>query len=154
MRNRDDIIRDRINSIEKRVVELKFVERDVNRERDLVRFPLLEKAEKCGMVEDLISSFFIDTMKINRRDITVTAFPSGYSGRDDDEFLSEIKVELRYRPDSPGEYSELTLTVYLRDGFEDENVRKKESEIMDRLIASRGEVEKLREEKRGLRAAE
>ncbi len=153
MRNRDDIIRDRINRIEKRVVELKFTERDVNRERQVIRFPLLEKAERCARVEDLISSFFVKTMGLNRSDITVTAFPSGYSGRNDEEFLSEIKVDLTYRPDKPGDYSELSLSVYLREGFEDDNIRKQETGLMDRLFEAGGEIEKLRSEKRELRVA-
>lgn len=110
MRTREDIIRNRINSIEKRVVELKFTERDVSREREVIRFPLLEKAEKSDRVEELIESFFVKTMGISRSNITVTAFPSRHSGRNDEEFLSEIKVELTYRPEHPGEYSELSLS--------------------------------------------
>lgn len=153
MKNSEDILREKINGIEKRVVELKFIERDVKRERDLIRFPLLEKAERCGRVDELIRSFFVNTMKLNRNDITVTAFPSGYSGRDDEEFLSEIKVEIRYRPESPVDYSELLLTVYLREGFDDKDTREKEAKMMDRLIDARGEVERLRGEKRGLRNA-
>ncbi|GEM_PF-934088 len=152
MKTNSDITKEKIFFIEKRVAELKFIERDIMKERELIRFPLLEKAEKSRRVEELINSFFIKTMKLNRSDISVTSYPSGYSGRDDDEFLSEIKVEVQYRPDPPGDYSELSLTVYLREGFEDGNIIKKESEMMDRLIEVKDDIERLREEKRGLRA--
>lgn len=151
MKNIEDRIKEKINIIEKRVVELKFIERDVKRERDIIRFPLLEKGERCSRVDELIQSFFVKTMKLDRSRITVTAFPSGYSGRDEDEFLSEIKVEMKYRPESPDDYSELSLTVYLVDGFEDRDVRQKESEMMNRLLEAREEVERLREEKRTIR---
>jgi len=153
MKTNEDIIKEKISSIEKRVVELKFIERDIMRERDAVRFPLLEKAEKSPRVEELINSFFIKTMKLNRGDITVTSFPSGYSGRDEEEFLSEIKIEIQYRPEFPADYNELSLTVYLNDGFDDTAVRSKESAIMDRLIEMKDEVVKLREKKRALRNA-
>lgn len=151
MKTTEDKIKEKISSIEKRVVELKFIERDIMRERDAARYPLLEKAERSPRVEELINSFFIKTMKLNRGDITVTSYPSGYSGRDDEEFLSEIKIEIQYRPESPADYNELSLTVYLIDGFDDTAVRSKESAIMDRLIEMKDEVAKLRDEKRALR---
>lgn len=153
MKTNENIIKDRITSIEKRVAELKFIERDIVKEREITRFPLLEKAEKSPRVEELINSFFIKTMKLRRGDITVTSYPSGYSGRDGEEFLSEIKIEIQYKPEPPADYTELTLSVYLTDGFDDETVRSKESDIMDRLMEVNSEIDKLREEKRGLRAA-
>jgi hypothetical protein len=153
MKTNEEKIKEKITSIEKRVVELKFIERDIMRERDLARFPLLEKAEKSPRVEELINSFYIKTMKLKRGDITVTSYPSGYSGRDDEEFLSEIKIEIQYRPESPADYTELSLAVYLCEGFDDTNIRKKESEIMNRLLDVKSEIDKLREEKRKLRAA-
>lgn len=151
MKTNEEKIKEKISTIEKRVVELKFIERDIMRERDAARYPLLEKAERSPRVEELINSFFIKTMKLNRSDITVTSYPSGYSGRDDEEFLSEIKIEIQYRPELPSDYNELSLTVYLIDGFDDDAVRSKESGIMDRLVEMKAEVLKLRDEKRALR---
>ncbi|HPR39298.1 MAG TPA: hypothetical protein PLT13_17010, partial [Spirochaetota bacterium] len=142
-----------ITSIEKRVAELKFIERDIVKEREIIRFPLLEKAEKSPRVEELINSFYIKTIKLNRNNITVTSYPSGYSGREGEEFLSEIKIEIRYRPEQPVDYTELSLEVYLCEGFENDIIRKKESDIMNRLLEVKEEIEKLREEKRGLRSA-
>jgi len=153
MKTNDNIIKDRITAIEKRVAGLKFFERDIVKEREIIRFPLLEKAEKSPRVEELINSFFIKAMKLGRGDIKVTSYPSGYSGRDGEEFLSEIRIEIQYKPEQPADYTELSLAVYLCEGFDDDNIRKKESEIMERLLEVKGEIEKLREEKRGLRAA-
>ncbi|HOP64252.1 MAG TPA: hypothetical protein PK358_07675 [Spirochaetota bacterium] len=151
MKNREDIVRDKINAIEKRVVELKFLERDIRRERDIIRFPLLENAERSARVESLIESFFVRTMNLNRKSVSVTSMPSVYSGRGEDEFLSEIRVEISYRPEKPEDYNELSLTVYLKDGFDDNDVRRRESEMMDRLLETASGIERLREEKRGLR---
>ena len=153
MKINENIIKEKITAIEKRVGELKFIERDIVKEREIIRFPLLEKAEKSSRVEELINSFYIKTIRLNRNNITVTSYPSGYSGREGEEFLSEIKIEIRYRPEQPADYTELSLAVYLCEGFEDDNIRKKESEIMDRLLDVKSEIDKLREEKRGLRAA-
>ncbi|HRX49596.1 MAG TPA: hypothetical protein P5120_18880, partial [Spirochaetota bacterium] len=149
----ENIIKEKITSIEKRVAELKFIERDIVKEREIIRFPLLEKAEKSPRVEELINSFYIKTIKLNRSNITVTSYPSGYSGREGEEFLSEIKIEIRYRPEQPVDYTELSLEVYLCEGFENDIIRKKESDIMNRLLEVKEEIEKLREEKRGLRSA-
>jgi len=153
MKINENIIKEKITSIEKRVAELKFIERDIVKEREIIRFPLLEKAEKSSRVEELINSFYIKTIKLNRSNITVTSYPSGYSGREGEEFLSEIKIEIRYRPEQPVDYTELSLEVYLREGFENDIIRKKESDIMNRLLEVKEEIEKLREEKRGLRSA-
>jgi hypothetical protein len=46
------------------------------KEREVIRYPLLEKAEKSTRVEELINSFYIKTMKVRRGDITVTSHPS------------------------------------------------------------------------------
>ena len=153
MKTNENIIKEKITAIEKRVAELKFIERDIVKEREIIRFPLLEKAEKSSRVEELINSFYIKTIRLNRNNITVTSYPSGYSGREGEEFLSEIKIEIQYKPEQPADYTELSLAVYLCEGFEDDNIRKKESEIMDRLLDVKSEIDKLREEKRGLRAA-
>ncbi|HPF07716.1 MAG TPA: hypothetical protein PK293_16865 [Spirochaetota bacterium] len=153
MKINENIIKEKITSIEKRVAELKFIERDIVKEREIIRFPLLEKAEKSPRVEELINSFYIKTIKLNRNNITVTSYPSGYSGREGEEFLSEIKIEIRYRPEQPVDYTELSLEVYLCEGFENDIIRKKESDIMNRLLEVKEEIEKLREEKRGLRSA-
>ncbi len=153
MKKSEDNVKTRINAIEKRIVELKFIERDIIRERNMLRFPLLEMAERCDTVKELINSFFIKTMKFNLKDISVTAYPSKYSGRNEEEFLSEIKVEMRYRPEPAEKYNELALTVFLRDGFEDEKIRSKESGMMDRLFETESEVKKLRAEKKGLNGA-
>ncbi|HOP31459.1 MAG TPA: hypothetical protein PKZ64_17940 [Spirochaetota bacterium] len=153
MKINENIIKEKITSIEKRVAELKFIERDIVKEREIIRFPLLEKAEKSPRVEELINSFYIKTIKLNRSNITVTSYPSGYSGREGEEFLSEIKIEIRYRPEQPVDYTELSLEVYLCEGFENDIIRKKESDIMNRLLEVKEEIEKLREEKRGLRSA-
>jgi hypothetical protein len=48
---------------------------------------------------------------------------------------------MQYRPDSPGDFNELSLTVYLTDGFHDETVRLKESDVMNRLMDIKSEVE-------------
>lgn len=153
MKTSEDKIKEKISSIEKRVVELKFIERDIKREREIIRLPLLGKAERCGRIEELIQSFFVKTMNLNAKDVTVTSDPSGCSGRNDDEFLSEVKIEMRYRPESQGDYSEISLTVYLTQGFEDKDIRIKETRMMDRLIEVKGEIEQLREEKRELRSS-
>ena len=153
MKTNEDIIKEKITAIEKRVVELKFIERDIMRERDAARYPLLEKAEKSPRVEELINSFFIKTMKLGRSEITVGSNPSGYSGREGEEFLSEIKVEIRFKPDIPSGYSEISLSVYLCDGFEDGGIRKKETDLMNRLLEVKEEIDKLRGEKRLLRTA-
>lgn len=151
MNSSENIIRENISRIEKRVVELKFIERDLKRERDIARVPLLEKAEKCARVEDFIDSFFLKKMKLLRSDISVTAYPSEYSGRDGDEFLTGVKVEMSYRPEEPSDYSEIVMTLYLTKGFDDPEVRIKESSLTDRILEAEREIEKLREEKRGLR---
>ena len=153
MKTSEDKIKEKISAIEKRVVELKFIERDIKREREIIRLSLLGQAERCSRIEELIKSFFVKTMKLNAKDVTVTSDPAVYSGKNDDEFLSGIKVEMRYRPESQGDYSEISLTVYLTQGFEDKDIRIKETRMMDRLIQVKDEVDQLLEEKRGLRSS-
>ena len=142
---------DEINRIEKRIVELKFLERDIMRERERARLPLLKNAEKCARVDDLTRKFFIRSMKLGLESLDITAYPSGFGGRNGDEFLSEVRVDITYRPEKRADYSELTLSVFLTDGFEDRSARETESNMMDRLFDLRESVEKLRDEKRRLK---
>ena len=143
---------EKIYDIEKRVAELKFLERDLIKERNITRLKSLDKAEQTEIVEDIIKSFFINIMKTERKSIIINSFPTKFSGRDDEEFISEIKVEVRFQPlETVAEYNELTITIYLNKGFEDEEVRKNEKRIMDKLLQIRKDVDELKESKKSLK---
>lgn len=148
-----DKCQEKIYGIENRVAELKFLERNLIKERDIGRLKSLDKAEKSETVEKLIADFFINLIKLERKDLIINSFPSKFSGRNDEEFLSEVKIELRCNPDNEDEidYNELILYVYLNDGFQDDTVKAIEKRIMDRLVEVRKEIEELKETKKSLK---
>ncbi len=147
-----NIIQDQIYDIEKRVAELKFLERDLIKERDIARLKSLDKAEKSDAVKDVVMSFFSAPLRAERKELLVNSFPSKFSGRDEDEFMSEVRVEIRFKPAVQiHDYNELALYVYLNNGFQIDEVRGTEKEIMDKLIEIRKDVDELKESKKSLK---
>lgn len=143
---------EKIYDIEKRVAELKFLERDLIKEREIVRLKSLGKAEKSGAVEEIAGNFFINSVKADRKELVINSFPAKFAGRDDEEFLTEVKVEIRFKPQKENiDYNELSLQIYLNDGFQDAEVQNLEKLIMDRLIDIRKEVDFLKESKKNLK---
>jgi len=143
---------ERIYDIEKRVAELKFLERDLIRERDIGRMVSLGKAEKSDIVGEVIKNFFIAAIKADRKELIINSFPSKFTGRDDEEFLSEVKVEVRFKPLKENiVYNELSLQIYLNNGFQDDEVQKLEKDIMERLLELRKDVDELKESKKSLK---
>ena len=142
-----------IELIEKRIVELKYFERDTERERDIIRYEMLQKAERAPVVMELVEKLFIDKLNVDITRLRFVSEPSGFTGRDGEEFLSEIKVNVHYVTDTEKSYSEIALVIYLKEGFEISEVRQKEKELMDKIISIRREVDTLREKKRNLRSA-
>jgi hypothetical protein len=143
---------ERIYNIEKRVAELKFLERDLIKERDIGRMVSLGKAEKSDIVWKVVKNFFIDTIKADRKELIINSFPSKFTGRDDEEFLSEVKVEVRFKPlEENIVYNELSLQIYLNNGFQDDEVQKLEKDIMERLLELRKDVDELKESKKSLK---
>lgn len=141
-----------IFEIEKKVTELKFSERDLIRQREIIRLKALDKAEKSDIVNRIISGFSELLINSEKKDLVINSIASKYSGRDNDEFISEVKVEIRFRP-SPGScsYNELTLTVYLNEGFDDETVRGSEKNIKDTLNSLNNKINELKEMKKMLK---
>lgn len=143
---------EKIYDIEKRVAELKFSERDLIRERDIKRLKSLDKAEKSEVIENLKNDLFLKLFKTERRDIIVNSYPSKFSGRNDEEFISEVRVEIIIKPlDKNSSINELILAVYINKGFQDSEVQDFEKNIMDRLIEIRKSVDDLKESKKNLR---
>ncbi|PKL19180.1 MAG: hypothetical protein CVV49_02055 [Spirochaetae bacterium HGW-Spirochaetae-5] len=146
------IIQDQIYDIEKRVAELKFLERDLIKERDIARLKSLDKAEKSDAVKDVLMSFFSAPLRAERKELLVNSFPSKFTGRDDDEFMCEVRVEIRFKPVVQSQdYNELALYVYLNNGFQIDEVRDIEKEIMDKLVEIRKDVYELKESKKSLK---
>jgi hypothetical protein len=147
-----DMNQEKIYDIEKRVADLKFLERDLIKERDIGRLKSLGKAEKSQIIENVIRDFFMESFAADRKKIIINSYPSKFTGRDDEEFMSEVKVEIRFKPDEKSaNYNEMALYVYLNDGFQDEDVRKLEKRIMDRLFDIRKDVTELKESKKSLK---
>jgi len=143
---------ERIYDIEKMVAELKFLERDLIKQRDVCRLKSLGKAEKSEIVEEVVRNFFINNVRADRKELMINSFPSKFTGRDDEEFLSEVKVEIRFKPVKGNiAYNELSIQIYLNDGFYDDEVQKFEENIMDRLLEIRNEVDELKESKKSLK---
>ncbi len=143
---------DKIYDIEKKVAELKFLERDLIKEREIVRLRSLDKAEKSEVVESAIKNFFSSSIKAERKELKINSFPSKFSGRDDDEYISEVRVEIRFKPvDYNSDYNELALLVYLNNGFQIDEVMEIENRLMDKLIEIRKNVEELKESKKSLK---
>jgi len=148
----ENINQDKIYDIEKRVAELKFLERDLIKERDIARLKALDKAEKSEVVKEVIRSFFILPVSAERKDLLVNSCPSKFSGRYEDEFMSEVRVEIRFKPsDRSFDYNELALYVYLNNGFQIDEVLEKEKLIMDKLLEIRKNVDELKESKKILK---
>ncbi|MBP9043001.1 MAG: hypothetical protein KBG49_05875 [Spirochaetes bacterium] len=146
-----DEVKRKIESIEKRIVELKYAERDVERERDIIRYEMLKKAENSPVILKLIEMFFIKELRVNMDELRLLSEPAAFKGRDGEEFLSEVKVDVRYNNTKSKDYREIGFVIYLTEGFQIEEVRKKEIEMMDRIISIRKEIEELRAQKRSLR---
>ena len=143
---------EKIYDIEKRVAELKFLERDLIKEREIVRLKSLDKAEKSVAVEEVTGNFLINSVKAERKELVINSFPAKFTGRDDEEFLSEVKVEIRFKPQKGNaDYNELVLQIYLNDGFQDSEVQELEKLIMDRLLDIRKEVDFLKDSKKNLK---
>jgi len=147
-----DMNQEKIYDIEKKVAELKFLERDLSKERDIWRLKSLDKAEKSESVNQFIRNFFSAYIKVERKELLINSFPSKFNGRDDDEFMSEVRVEIRFRPsESDLDYNELALYVYLGDGFQIDEVQEMEKQIMDKLLEIRKSVDELKESKKFLK---
>jgi len=147
-----DMSNEKVYDIEKRVAELKFLERDLIKERDIGRLRSLDKAEKSETVEEIVRNFFTDSVSADRKELVVNSFPSKFNGRDDEEFMSEVKIEIRFKPlVKNSNYNELALHIFLEKGFQDDEVRKLEMRIMDKLIEIRKDVIKLKESKKSLK---
>ena len=148
----NEMSQEKIYDIEKRVAELKFLERDLVKERDIGRLKSLDKAEKSEVVERVIRNFFSAFIGAGRKELLINSFPSKFSGRDDEEFMSEVRVEIRFKPaDQSLDSNELALYVYLNNGFQNEEVTELEMHIMDKLIEIRKNVEELKESKKNLK---
>ncbi len=112
----------------------------------------LGKAEKSDIVGEVIKNFFITAIKADRKELIINSFPSKFTGRDDEEFLSEVKVEVRFKPLKENiVYNELSLQIYLNNGFQDDEVQKLEKDIMERLLELRKDVDELKESKKSLK---
>jgi Ran GTPase-activating protein (RanGAP) involved in mRNA processing and transport len=147
-----NVNQDKIYDIEKKVAELKFLERDLIKERDIARLKSLDEAEKSDAVEDVVRSFFPAPQGAERKDLMINSFPSKFSGRDEDEFMSEVRVEIRFKPAAQShDYNEIALFVYLNNGFQIEDVRRIEKDIMDKLLEIRKNVNELKESKKFLK---
>jgi len=143
---------EKIYDIETKVAELKFLERDLIRDRNVGRLRSLDKAEKSETVEKVINKIFITSLNVERKNLIINSYPTKFSGRDGEEFMSEVRVEIIFRPDTGSiDYNELTLSVYLNNGFQDVEVREMEKRIMDRLMEIRKEVDELKESKKSLK---
>jgi len=143
---------EKIYDIEKKIAGLKFLERDLIKDRDIGRLRSLDLAEKTEVIEEIIKSFLITLIKADRKDILVYSYPSKFTGRDDEEFLSEVKVEIRYKPlEKNIDYSELACYVYLNKGFQNKEVQELEKQIMDRLYEIKKDVDELKEWKKSLK---
>ena len=143
---------EKIYDIEKRVAELKFLERDLIKEREIIRLKSLDKAEKSAAVEEAAANFFINSVKAERKELVINSFPAKFTGRGDEEFLSEVKIEIRFKPQKGDtDYTELTLQIYLNKGFQDDEVQNIEKLIMDQLLDIRKEVDVLKETKKNLK---
>lgn len=143
---------EKIYEIERRVAELKFLERDLLKEREIGRIKCLDRAEKSDIIAGVIKNYLITPARIERKDLIINSFPSKFSGRDDDEFMCEVKVELIYKPSGCNkDFNELILSVYLVNGFHDEEVQMLEKRIMDKLIDIRKAVDELKESKKDLK---
>jgi hypothetical protein len=147
-----NVNQDKIYDIEKKVAELKFLERDLIKERDIARLKSLDEAEKSEAVEDVVSSFFSSPLRAERKDLMINSFPSKFSGRDETEFMSEVRVEIRFKPVAQSQdYNEIALFVYLNNGFQIDEVRGIERDIMDKLLEIRKNVNELKESKKSLK---
>ncbi len=147
-----NINQDIIYDIEKKVADLKFFERDMIKERDIARLKSLDKAERSDAVEDVVRNFFSTLLNAERKELKVNSFPSKFSGRDEAEFMSEVRVEIRFKPAIQNhDYNELALYVYLNNGFQIDEVRSIEKDIMDKLLEIRKNVNELKESKKSLK---
>ncbi len=143
---------EKIYDIEKRIAELKFLERDLIKDRDIGRLRSLDKAEKSETVEEIVRNFFTDSVRADRKELFINSFPSKFNGRDDEEFMSEVKIEIRFKPlVKSSNYNEMALHIFLDKGFQDDDVRELEMRIMDKLIKIRKDVIELKESKKSLK---
>lgn len=141
-----------ISDIEKKVADLKFLERDIIKERSIARLKSLDKAERSVAVDDVIRNFFSALLNAEKKELKVNSFPSKFSGRDEAEFMSEVRVEIRFKPvEQSHDYNEIALNVYLNNGFQLDEVRSIEKNIMDKLLEIRKNVNELKESKKSLK---
>lgn len=143
---------DKIFDLERKISDLKYLERDLVKERDIVRMSSLDRAEKSTVIEKIIKNVFLSTLKAERSELVLHSYQSKLGGRRDEEFLSEVKVDIIYKPENPDSgYSEMALSVYVDRGIENDAVHAAESKIMDRLIEIREEVDSLKVAKKKLK---
>jgi hypothetical protein len=119
-----DEVKRKIESIEKRIVELKYAERDVERERDIIRYEMLKKREFSCCIK-LIETFFVNELKVNMDELRLLSEPAAFKGRDGEEFLSEVKVDVRYNNTKSKDYREIGFVIYLTEGFKSKRSEKK-----------------------------
>ncbi len=143
---------DKIFDLERKISDLKYLERKLIKERDIVRMSSLDGAEKSAVVERIIKNVFLTTLKADRKELILYSYQSKFTGRNNEEFLEEVRVDIRYKPEKSGSgFTEIAMSVYVDKFFQNDAVQIEEARLMDRLVELRQEVEKLKEAKRNLK---
>lgn len=140
----------KITEIEKQIVDLKLKERELMDRQTKTRVPLLSKAENLPLVQKIINDFFINTMGADKKSISKYSIMGASEGRNREEFLSEIQITIQ-TDKSLNECKMLSVNITVDSGFEDINVRKKESEIMDEIESTRAGFNELLARKKDIK---
>ncbi|HDP81312.1 MAG TPA: hypothetical protein ENN21_10775 [Spirochaetes bacterium] len=141
--------------IELKIADLKFRERDLIKEVNRARGRYLYNAEKSATVNSILETFFIDTLGVPKNHINKYSQLGNLSGRAGEEFVDDVIVSLY--SDSLGNSpmcrscGELTVKIRINSHFDEPSIRRRETELMDEILALRDEVDALQLLKKNLK---
>lgn len=145
-----------IKEIELKIAELKFRERDLLKELEAERGKYLYNAEKHEQTNNILQKLFVETLGIDKNYVHRYSQIGKTSGYDDIESVEDVVVNL-YSENLNGtslanDCRDITVKIRLTRGFEDEKVKRREREIIKKIIELRNETAGLQETKKSFKA--
>ena len=141
-----------VKELEKRLVDLKLLERDLIERRTRLRGKLLYNAEKHPLVNRVIEEFFVRTLGVPPADVDRYSQQGKCEGREGEEHLAEVIIILSAAAnDRMPNAGEISVRMSISGGFEDDEVSLEEQRLMDQITDIRREWKDLNDRRKVLK---
>ena len=141
-----------VKELEKRLVDLKLLERDLVERRTRLRGKLLYNAEKHPLVNRIIEEFFVRTLGAHSADVDRYSQQGKCAGREGEEHLAEVIIILSAAAnDKMPHAGEISVRMSISGGFGDDEVSIEEQRLMDQIAGIRREWKDLNDRRKVLK---